>query len=176
MLQVKIKKSHVDAVIPTYAKPGDAGMDLTAVDAYFEEETSSIVYNTGLRMEIPEGYVGLLFPRSSLSKYELIQTNHVGVIDSGYRGDIMIKFKPTFDYWDTSKDEDFQSRVGQGAFEFYSTCEDEHYNRQLMSKVYGIGDRVGQIIIIPYPKVEFMEVEELSDTIRGEGGYGSTGK
>ena len=176
MLQVKIKKVHVDAVIPTYAKPGDAGMDLTAIDAYYEEETSSIVYDTGLQLEIPEGYVGLLFPRSSLSKYELIQTNHVGVIDSGYRGNIMIKFKPSFDYWDTSKDEDFQSQIAKGKFEFFSSAEDQHYNRQLMSKIYGIGDRVGQIIIIPHPKVEFVETDILTSTIRGEGGYGSTGK
>jgi dUTP pyrophosphatase len=88
---VKIKKLVENAVIPAYSKKGDAGLDLTAVSKTIDEN-SNIVYGTGLAVEIPEGFVGLLFPRSSNSKTDLYLTNHVGVVDSGYRGEIMFKF------------------------------------------------------------------------------------
>lgn len=145
---VKIKKLHPDAVIPTYAKHGDAGMDLTAVSKEYDGY-GNVVYGTGIAMEIPNGYVGLLFPRSSNSKKDLILTNSVGVLDSGYRGEIMFKFKFSFSEIE---------RSGQ-----YSPMQ------------YNIGDRIGQLIIIPYPQVQFKEVEELSESERGAGGYGSTG-
>ena len=137
-MKVKIKKLHEDAVIPGYAKDGDAGMDLTAVDV--ESDGGIITYKTGLAVEIPRWHVGLLFPRSSVYKTGQSLTNCVGVIDSGYRGEIMLKFTLS------------------------------PYQRE-----YEIGDRVGQLIIMPYPKVEFEEVEELTSTDRGKGGYGSTG-
>lgn len=140
-MKVKIKKLHENAVIPAYSKPGDAGLDLVAVTEEWNEDHSMVTYNTGLAMEIPEGYVGLVFPRSSVTKTALSLANSVGVIDSGYRGPIMFKFR---------------------------------YPEE--GVVYSVGDRVGQIIIMPYPQVEFEEVEELSSTERGEGGYGSTGK
>lgn len=143
-MEVKIKKLHKDAVIPKYAKPGDAGMDLTAVSMKIDEY-GNICYGTGLAFEIPEGYVGLVFPRSSNCKKGVILTNCVGVIDSGYRGEVSFKFK----------------EIALGNF----------------SKVhYKVGDRVGQIIIMPYPHIEFVEVDELSETDRGTNGYGSTGK
>ena len=82
-MNVKIKRVHADAIVPTYAKPGDAGMDLTCVKIIYNAEDGCITYDTGIQMEIPEGHVGLLFPRSSISKKDLILTNHVGVIDSG---------------------------------------------------------------------------------------------
>ena len=139
-MKVKIKKLHPDAVIPKYAKLGDAGMDLVAVSETWNDTNTMVTYDTGLSIEIPEGYVGLLFPRSSIVKTELELANSVGVIDSGYRGPIMFKFR---------------------------------YNAEGM--VYDVGDRVGQIIIMPYPQVKFEEVEELSTSERGEGGFGSTG-
>jgi dUTP pyrophosphatase len=142
-MQVRVKKLHKDAVIPAYGKPGDAGMDLTAISIE-KDSYGNVVYGTGLAIEIPEGHVGLLFPRSSNSKTDLYLTNHVGVIDSGYRGEIMFKFRAT------------PSLVN--------------------AKVYQVGDRVGQLIIIPYPQVTLIESEELSDTERGDGGFGSTGK
>lgn len=142
-MQVKIKKLHVDAVIPAYSKPGDAGLDLTAVSAT-QDQYGNVVYGTGLAVEIPEGYVGLIFPRSSNSKTDLYLTNHVGVVDSGYRGEIMFKFRPV--------------------------------NGLLNAKVFQVGDRVGQLIILPYPTIMFEETEELSDSDRGAGGFGSTGK
>ena len=141
-MKIKIKKMHEAGVIPAYAKPGDAGMDLVAVSVSWDDRSGIVTYDTGLSIEIPEGYVGLLFPRSSVSKTPLQLTNCVGVIDSGYRGSMMFKYR-------------------------YLNEEDDSY--------YRVGDRVGQIIIMPYPQIEFEEVEELSDTERGEGGFGSTG-
>lgn len=141
-LKIKIKKLHPDAVIPKYAKPGDAGMDLTAVKI-LSNTTFDITYDLGLSMEIPEGYVGLIFPRSSIRNKELILSNSVGVIDSGYRGNIQATFIKT---------------------------------NGLDSLKYEKRDRVAQIIILPYPQIEFEEVDELSSTDRGKGGFGSTGK
>lgn len=144
-MEIKIKKLHNMAVIPHYAKAGDAGMDLTAVSRRWDEY-DNLVYGTGLAFEIPEGYVGLVFPRSSCSSKRLIMANCVGVIDSGYRGEVTLKFKPTTTSLNYKND------------------------------IYGIGDRVGQIIIMPYPEIEFVEVDELSKTERGDKGYGSSGK
>jgi len=138
MMKVKVKKLNADAVIPRYAKMGDAGMDLTAV--WMNQQMEIITYGTGLAVEIPEGHVGLLFPRSSIYKTGMFLTNAVGVIDSGYRGEVMMKFEMT------------DSR-----------------------KMYQVGDRIGQLLIMPYPLVEFEEVSELSSSDRGTGGYGSTG-
>lgn len=139
-MKVKMKKLHPDAIIPTYAKDGDAAMDLYAVE-FFEDKWENCVYLTGIALEIPPGFVGLLFPRSSISKTSMFLTNSVGVIDSGYRGDIMFKYKI--------------------------------YNSG--NPMYRVGDRVGQLMIIPHPKVEFIEVDELSNSDRGDGGFGSTG-
>jgi dUTP pyrophosphatase len=138
-MKVKIKKLHPEAVIPRYAKNGDAGLDLTAVDIIADETT--LTYKTGLAVEIPRWHVGLLFPRSSVYKTGQSLTNCVGVIDSGYRGEIMLKF-----------------------------------TLSPYAKEYEIGDRVGQLIIMPYPPIEFELVEELTATERGLKGYGSTGR
>jgi len=144
---VRIKKLSAEAVIPTYAKEGDAGMDLVATDVYMDHE-GNLVCETGLSMEIPEGHVGYIFPRSSISKKILHLANSVGVIDSGYRGPIMVKFKPT------------------NYFMMDAVSGKEQYKK---------GDRVAQIIIMPIPYITFEEVNELSQTIRGEAGFGSTG-
>lgn len=138
-MRVKIKKLRPDAIIPSYAKSGDAGMDLTAVD--FDANDLHVTYKTGLAVAIPAGFVGLLFPRSSVYKTGQYLTNAVGVIDSGYRGELMLKF-----------------------------------NQSNSLNMYKIGDRVGQLIIMPRPYVEFEEVDELSETDRGAGGFGSTGQ
>ena len=139
-MKIKVMKLDAGAKIPKYAKPGDAGMDLYAVTESFDDH-GNYVYGTGLAMEIPEGYVGLIFPRSSISKTAHSLRNAVGVIDSGYRGELIFKF-------------DINT---------------------LNSPVYKVGDRIGQIIILPYPQIEFEEAWELSKTERGKGGYGSTG-
>ena len=175
-MNVKIKRVHADAIVPTYAKPGDAGMDLTCVKIIYNAEDGCITYDTGIQMEIPEGHVGLLFPRSSLSKKDLILSNHVGVIDSGYRGNIMFKFKVDHDYWCASTDTQvFEEYLDAGLFGFYETKEHEHFGHIVESSCYAIGERIGQILIMPYPTITFEEVNELSSTERGAGGYGSTG-
>lgn len=148
-LSVKIKRLHPNAVLPKYAKSGDAGLDLTATSQYFDS-SGNMVYGTGWAFEIPEGHCMLLLPRSSNHKTSLVLTNHVGLVDSGYRGEIFFKFA-------------------------------EYQRRSVMGHVpdreeYKIGDRIGQAVIIPYPTIEFEEVNELSKSERGTGGYGSTGK
>jgi len=137
---VRFKKLSKKAVTPQYAKLGDAGMDMVATslvkgEVYYE-------YGTDIAVEIPEGHVGLLFPRSSISKTKQILANHVGVVDSGYRGEIKFRFKKLA--WDNGE-------------------------------TYNIGDKIGQLIIMPYPTIELEEVSELNETQRGNSGFGSSG-
>ena len=94
-MKIKIKKLRDDAVIPTKAYPSDAGFDLTAVWSGWNNGSKVFEYGFGLSFEIPEGYVGLIFPRSSIFRKDLFLTNCVGVIDSGYRGEVTVKFKST---------------------------------------------------------------------------------
>ncbi|MBC8306740.1 MAG: dUTP diphosphatase [Pelagibacterales bacterium] len=144
-MRIKFKKLAPNAIIPSYAKQGDAGLDLTAIAHTVDSKDHYIQYHTGLAVEIPEGYVGLIYPRSSNSKTDLRLANCVGVIDSGYRGEICFRYK------------------------FPIT---KHFTA---IKRYLDGDRIGQLIIMPYPTIEPEEVSELSNTVRGEGGFGSTG-
>ena len=144
-MKVKIRKVHPDAVIPSYAKSGDAGLYLVAT-TIISETPSQITYGLGIALEIPEGFVGLVFPRSSIRKTRLQLSNSVGVIDSGYRGELQATFN-----------------------KITTTIENQKND-------YKVGDRVVQIMIIPHPTIEFNEVNELSNTERGEGGFGSTGK
>ena len=164
-MKVKIKKLNKNAVIPKYANFGDAGMDLIATHIIYDEY-GNVVYGTGLAFEIPKGYVGLIFPRSSNSKQDLLLSNSVGIIDSGYRGEILFKFKPTVSIV-SDKDEP--------NIEFEWIPEEMSINFANDFKHYQKGDRIGQIIILPYPEIEFEEVQELSETERGEDGFGSTG-
>ena len=120
-LSLSYKKLHPDAVVPKYAKDGDAGLDLVATNI-ISNTTFDVTYGTGIAMEIPKGYVGLVFPRSSIRKTDLSLTNCVGVIDSGYRGEIQATFKKIFGKNDVRLDE----------------------------LDYNVGDRIAQIMIIPY--------------------------
>lgn len=144
-MKVRFKKLREDAVVPAKAHPTDAGFDLVAVSRDIDKD-GAIVYGTGLAVEIPAGYVGLVFPRSSISKKDLMLSNAVGVIDSGYRGEVMAKFKFS------------NLLIGH---------EEYHW--------YDVGERICQMIILPYPEIEFEEADELSESDRGSGGYGSTG-
>lgn len=164
VLKVKIKKLNEDAVIPTYSKDGDAGMDLVATSKSFDTDGNA-VYGTGLAFEIPKGFVGLIFPRSSNAKQQLLLSNSVGVIDSGYRGEVMLKFK--------SSVSSFSLKT---LFKLIFNPDAKITIISNHSVSYSIGDRIGQIIILPYPQIEFEEAEKLSETERGNGGYGSTGK
>lgn len=140
-MKVHIKKLSENAVIPSYAKPGDAGMDLTVTRIINKYDDTKVTYGFGLALEIPEGFLGLVFPRSSVKNYSIMLSNSVGVIDSEYRGEVMATF----------------NKLGNG-------------------DIYQIGDRAAQLIILPYPSIEFEEVDNLSDTERGTGGFGSSGK
>jgi dUTP pyrophosphatase len=171
-MKVKIKKLFEDVIIPKYAKEGDAGLDLVATGAYYEEETKCIVYTTGIAIEIPKGYVGLIFPRSSISKYNLQLTNCVGVIDSGYRGEIVAKFKLLPSYVKVHKE---GLNIEKGIIPVYLNKRDYYDFIITNLKVYKLKDRICQLIIIPYPNIELIESETLLDSERGTGGFGSTG-
>ena len=141
-MKVKLKKLHPNAVKPKYAKENDAGMDLVAT-SIIENTSFQITYGLGIAMEIPDGMVGLVFPRSSIRNTELMLSNSVGVIDAGYRGELQATFNKL---------------------------------NGLDSIAYNVGDRIAQIVIVPHPIVQFVEVDELSESKRGSGGFGSTGK
>ena len=156
-MKVKIKKLYKDSVLPTKAHTTDAGYDMYAHSKSYDND-GNVVYGSGVAMEIPKGYVGLLFPRSSNAKKDLLLSDSVGVIDSGFRGEISFKFKASIH---ASRHEKLNVEV----------CA--FVNKPA---TYNISDRIGQIIIMPYPEIEFVEVEELSDSERGKGGYGSSGR
>jgi dUTP pyrophosphatase len=145
MEKLRIKKLNENAVIPTYGTEFSAGADLYAcIDGQVEilpSETKLI--KTGLAMEIPTGLVGLIYARSGLaSKRGLAPANKVGVVDSDYRGEVMVAL----------------------------------HNHSDKPQTIDAGERIAQMVIAPYVKVDFEEVEELEDTLRGTGGFGSTGK
>ena len=140
-MNIQIKKLHENAIIPSYSKLGDAGLDLTAISVKTVDKSSYgyIEYDTGLAIEIPNGFVGLIYPRSSISNTGLFLANAVGVIDSNYRGPIKCRFKAIPN-----------------------------------TVIYAVGDRVAQLIIQPIQQITFEEVSELSDTNRGDLGFGSS--
>ena len=162
-MKVRIKKLCPEAKIPEYAHPGDAGMDLYATSIAIDDIFNTF-YVTGIAVEIPEGYVGLVFPRSSNAKKTLWLTNHVGVIDSGYRGEIKFKFRSTL-----VDAHSFRNKI------FGLLCILCNFFFVFFSE-YKIGDKIGQLIIMPYPKIEFEEVEFLFPGDRGCRGYGSSGE
>jgi len=137
---VRFKKMHPDAKVPFKKHTYDAGFDLTAVSKSFDND-NNVVYDTGIAVAIPPNHVGLSFPRSSNATKQLILSNSVGVIDSGFTSSISMKYK----------------------------------RLTLFNVDYEVGDRIGQLIIIPIPMIEFEEAEELEASERGSGSYGSTG-
>ena len=144
-MRIRFKKLHPWAVAPKQGTSGSAGFDLTAISCRFDERYSVWEYGTGIAVEIPKGYVGMEFPRSSVYKTGDFLSNCVGIIDSDYRGEIRAKF------------------YGVNHL-FNCPCP------------YEVGDRIVQLVIVPIPEVEYVEVGELSETARGAGGYGSTGR
>lgn len=141
-MKIKVKRLNELAMLPTKAHATDAGFDLYATSKIYDND-GNVVYGCGLAFEIPEGYMGLIFPRSSNANKSLLLSNSVGVIDAGYRGEVTAKFKRLYP-------------ISQGE--------------------YAIGERFAQLIVMPIPAVEFEEAEELSESERGVGGYGSSGK
>ena len=143
-MRVSIKKLNENAQIPTYGSPCSAGADLYAcIDGEMViAPGKTVLVKTGLSMELEDGFVALIYARSGLAtKRGLAPANKVGVIDSDYRGEIMV------------------------ALHNHSDAEQKIEN----------GERIAQMVITPYIKADFFEVEELSDTERGVGGFGSTG-
>ena len=145
-MKLKFKKLSDKAVIPFYSKPGDNGLDLTAISYKWESNAGIPYYNYefGLAIEIPEGYVGLIFPRSSICNKDMQLANHVGVIDSSYRGPLSARFKTI-----------------------------QHKGE--MPVIYKAGEKVAQLVILPCVRAELEEVNELSNTERGDGSFGSSG-
>ena len=145
-MKVNFKKLNENAIVPTYGSEFAAGADLYACTngetvTFAPSETKLI--KTGIAMEIPEGYAGLIYARSGIAnKRGLAPSNKVGVVDSDYRGEIMVSL----------------------------------HNHSLTEQSITDGERIAQMVIAPFLKVEYTEVEELTDTARGEGGFGSTGK
>lgn len=145
MTKVKVKKLDERAVLPVYGSEAAAGADLYAVTdgdvTFLPGETKMI--HTGLALEVPEGYAGLIYARSGLAtKRGLAPANKVGVVDSDYRGEVMVAL----------------------------------HNHSGKEQTIGAGERIAQLVITPFLKASFYEADELSDTARGAGGFGSTGK
>lgn len=186
-MKVRFKKLSPNAVTPARAHRTDAGFDLVATSRVFDKHGTA-TYGTGLAVEIPDGYVGLLFPRSSVARKDLILSNSVGVIDAGYRGEVMFKFRPTLVYVDkglTGKDETDYEGTDQtdpktqevtfhGRSRYYPDVDPGCL--PFPPRVYEVGDRIGQLLILPVPDIELEEADTLSESERGTGGYGSTGR
>ena len=145
MVIIRFRKVHENAVDPVRGSEWAAGWDLSACATDWDDVNKVRVYHTGIAAEIPRGYVGLLLPRSSIYKKTLVQTNCVGVIDPDYRGEILVKF----------------------ALRYHSEIESP--------RLYELHERIVQLVIVPMLEVEWLEVDTLSETARGEGGYGSSG-
>jgi len=142
-MKIKFTKIHKRAQVPAKAHESDAGWDLVATEVSYSDGVASnlyMEYGTGICVEIPRGYVGLVFPRSSISTTKHNLRNSVGVIDSGYRGEIKLRFSTDHE-------------LG-----------------------YTVGDKIGQILFVKLPKIEMQEVDSLSDSPRGEEGFGSSGR
>jgi dUTP pyrophosphatase len=148
-MKVKIKKLHPDAKIPFYAYENDAGLDLTCISRVYNEQKNYWIFGTGLAIEIPKNHLGLIFPRSSIRNTSYRLSNSIGLLDHGYLGEIIITLKKDWFYY--------------------------HEGNNYQISDYKIGDRIAQLVILPYPKIELEEVEELSKTERNEKGFGSTG-
>ena len=144
-MKINIKKLSEKATVPTYGSPFSAGADLYScedADIVIAAGETKLIH-TGLALEIPEGLVGLIYARSGLAtKRGLAPANKVGVIDSDYRGEILVAL----------------------------------HNHGLTEQTVSVGERIAQIVFTPYVSAEFDVVDELSDTVRGEGGFGSTGR
>jgi len=142
-MEIRIKKLNEKAIIPTSGSPYSAGYDIYSLEDLEVEAGKTVLAKTGLALEIPEGYFGAVYARSGLaSKKGLRPANCVGVIDSDYRGELIVAL---------------------------------HNDSEKTQKVVQ-GDRIAQLVITPYLSVEFKETEELSETKRQIGGFGSTGK
>lgn len=195
-IEVKIKKLHPDAVIPKYAHNGDVAMDMTTISVEYDVENDMYIYHTGLAFESDFNIGQFLFLRSSNCKTDAYLCNHVGIADSAiYRGEIQFRMKNRESIKSIANREamnqfifslNMTSRLDpRGSLEnhikiatdLYKQVEDDVKERakNLEYAPYKVGDRIGQMVFMNYPTVKLIEVDELSETDRGEGGFGSTG-
>ena len=181
--EVKFKKLDEKAVVPTYAHDGDVGMDLTAIDVEYDADKDMYVYHTGLAFETDKHYGIFLFLRSSNRKTEAYLCNHVGIADSAiYRGEIMLCFKNRTSlrqYALESRMVEFFNALEDGKSVEEATKESVKgwknvFDNPMLFAPYKIGDKVAQMVILPYPDIKLSERQELSETDRGTGGFGST--
>lgn len=156
-MEIKFKKFHPDAKAPVFGGPLEAGADLTAVSVEYDKENHVYTYRTGIGVAIPAGYVGLIFPRSSVFKKELRLSNCVGVIDSSYRGEIQFKF-------DVRGWGYLISQVWHNLYNLMWTMPTK--------KMYLPPNRIGQLVIVKYEQIDYKEAQELPETYRGEKGFG----
>jgi dUTP pyrophosphatase len=183
-LEISFKKLREDAVIPKYAHEGDVGMDLTAVGVEYDADNDVYIYHTGLAFESDLHYGIFLFPRSSNRKTEAYLANHVGIDDSAtYRGEIMLCFKNRtslrqvalesrmISFWNAIEDGKSVEEATKESIKAWT----EAMNNPMLFAPYKVGDRVAQMVTFAYPNVRLIQREELSDTARGAGGFGSTG-
>ena len=194
-LEVKFKKLNSSAVIPTYAHNGDVGMDLTAISMEYDAENDTYIYHTGLAFETDKHYGIYLFPRSSNRKTEAYLANHVGIADSAiYRGEIMLCYKNRTSLFDRAEIARARQFFGSVQYRPFTITEGNsikytwpdaveaangEFNWILSNPMnfapYQVGDRVAQMVVLPYPNVRLIEKEELTETERGDKGFGSTG-
>ena len=190
-IEVKFKKLDENAVIPRYAHHGDVGMDLTAISVEYDEKHDMYVYHTGLAFASDFNLGQFLFVRSSNRKTDAYLCNHVGIADSAiYRGEIMLCFKNRFSFEDRVKRESDASfkealtkyknlptkaRIDAALADSLNKEVEMRKEGALKYAPYNVGDRVAQMVFIEYPTVELIEVSELDETARGDGGFGSTG-
>jgi dUTP pyrophosphatase len=183
-LEVKFKKLDERAVIPSYAHDGDVGMDLTAISCEYDADNDMYIYHTGLAFESDYHYGIFLFPRSSNRKTEAYLCNHVGIADSAiYRGEIMLCFKNRTSLRQLALEArvtEFSNAISNGirtesANSIGMQAWNNAFNNPYIFAPYNAGDRVAQMVVLPYPNVKLREVNNLSETDRGSGGFGSTG-
>ena len=167
-MKVKFKKLNSFAQNPQRANDSDAGFDLIATNKSFPSHSESGLYvefGTGISLEIPKGYVGLLFPRSSISKTRHSLRNSVGVIDSGYRGNIKLCFKYIAQPQDM-KIVEGKTVAGKKASGIVTSIDPQ--------RIYHKGDKIGQLVPCLHNDMNLEIVDQLSSSNRGAGGFGST--
>lgn len=154
---LKVKRLHADALLPSRAHENDAGWDLTTIGDANRTPEGYLSYQTGLSIQLPSGYDALIFPRSSISNYDLVLANSLGLIDEGYRGELIVRFKRAcrFDEFD-----DAHPMIDSSFF---------------YPRIYKKGDKIAQLVLRKRPHFDIVEVDTLTDSTRGSGGFGSTG-
>lgn len=172
--------------VPIKAKPGDIGMDVYAKSFEYDIDNDCYIYHTGIRCEMPEGVGCFILLRSSNCRTDAYMPNSIGLIDTEYRGELIIKLK---DRTSTRNEFMVQSLYSWNNLPWYEklfTTFDEFDAEKWVElrddieeglwAPYEVGEKIGQLVFLRFPNVEGVCVEELSETVRGEGGFGSTGK